>query len=115
MFETRFSLGANCQYEDRLNLGQVAIQRDIASSTPADDQFPFSVFHRSADLRTMRKHLDGLDDFLDPLSDVHRVELRHVIQEAIKVVKNFGSKLDSSHDSISAKAVALTAGALSCR
>ena len=115
MLEARLSLRANCEYENGLDLGQVPIQRHIAPSTLADDQLPFAVSHRSADLRTMRKHLDGLDDLLNPLRDVHRVELRHVIQEAIKVVNNFGSKLDSSHDSINAKAVAPTAGAPSCR
>jgi len=115
MFETRLSLSANCQYENRIDLSKITIQGDIASSTLANDQFPFAIPHRSADLRAMRQDLDSLDEFLDPLRGVHRVELRHVIYEAIKVVNNFGSKLDSSHDSINAKAVAPTAGALSCR
>ncbi len=37
----------------------------------------------------MREDLDGRDDLLGPLRDVHRVELRHGIQDAIKIVNDF--------------------------
>src|ERR1700689_121418 len=94
----RFTLAAYCQDEDHIESGHEAIQHDIAARLPPDHQFALPTLDRPTDERRMRQNLYRLHDLFDPLGRLCDFESGHVVQETIKIIKDFRREFDSSHE-----------------
>src|SRR5438132_202955 len=90
-------LTANCEHEDRVDLLNVAVQSHIATSSASDDQLPCVCRHGSSDQRIVLEYVDSLNDFPDTARCISNSVLREMIDDAIEVILDLRSQLDSGH------------------
>ena len=95
--EAGFPLTANCEYENRIDLLDAAVQGYITVGSAADDQFPRFCGHGPADKRIVLEYVDSLNDFSDTARRLFNRVQREVVEDAIKVVPDPGSQLDPGH------------------
>src|SRR5579859_1214921 len=95
--EASLPLTADGEHDNRVDLLDIAIQGYVATSSAADDQLPRFCGYGPADERIVFEYIDSLNDFPDTATGVFNRILREVIEDAIKVVQDFGSQLDSGH------------------
>src|SRR5215831_15677560 len=95
--ESGLPLAAKREYEDGVEIGHVAIKRDVTAAAPPDDELSLAITERAADQRIAGKDLDGFEQPGDPLGRVGRGGARDVIEETVEVVEDLGRVLDSRH------------------
>ncbi len=75
-------MASDCQDENRIDLRDVSIERDISMRSAADDQFTPTGVRQTPYERVVYENVDRLNDFLDPLIRIFHLERHQVIKDA---------------------------------
>lgn len=92
-----FPLRTYCQYENRIDLLQVPIERDVAVRASADHELPIVFGTHTSNQRVSLQHIDSGDYFIDSgLRIGHRIfgEVEHY---PFDVIGQFRRQFDPGH------------------
>lgn len=90
-------LTAYREYEDRVELLDVAVQSYVATGAASDDQLPRVCGYGSSDKRIVMEYVDSLNDFPDTARRIFNSVLREMLEDAIEVILDLRSQLDPGH------------------
>ncbi len=98
-------LAAQGEHEHRVDLGDVAVQRNIAPCATADYKLSHDYklalalvpAYRSSDHGVLFEYRDRLNDLPDSRRGVVSLVLREMIQDALEVVSDFRREFDPRH------------------
>jgi hypothetical protein len=85
------------QNQDRIDPGNVPVQRDTAVRRSPDNQFPPAAPDRPADERTVGQDLDRLHEFADSHARVFDPKPGHLLKNAVNVIKHRGGGKQAQH------------------
>ena len=94
---TRFFLATLGENENSIELRRVLIQRDIAPRAAPYDEFPLPLSRGSANLRTRRQDIEGVQHLGYPIGRTLNVMIRKVIADPVEIVKNSRKQFDPRH------------------
>ncbi len=97
MFVAGLPLTANCEHEDRVDVLDVSIQRDIATRSTSDHQLPCVGGYGSSNKRIVLKYVESLNDFPNTVRRNFNIVFRQMIEDAIEVILDLRNQLDPSH------------------
>ncbi len=94
---TSFPLTSHCQYENRINRNDIAIQRHIPARAATDHQLAISRGFRTTDQGIAFQRFDCSDDVPQPRRGVLYFVLSKVAQYPVEVIGNLRRQLDAGH------------------
>ena len=93
----RFLLAADGEHEYRIQLGNVAIQRDVTTFVAPDHELPQVRLGSPTDQRIAFQHIDGPDDVFDARRRVRSLVLNEMFQDAIEIIPDLRCEFDARH------------------
>lgn len=94
---TSFPLTSHCQYENRIDRCDIAIQRHIPARASTNHQLAIARGLRSTDEGIALQHFDCGNYVVQPRGGVLYFVFGQVAQDPVKVMSNFRRQLDTGH------------------
>jgi len=94
---TGLALASDRQHEDRIDLRNIAVKGNITARLSTDDQFAHVIPSWAPQQGIRFKHIDRLDDLIDPRSCLRDFVLCEVFENSIEIIGNLRRKLNARH------------------